>query len=137
MQRVVERFNGSFDTKNKPKSNLYRKLLTKRTERKLSLTSKRNPKLTARHCESVIENNSVNSTKKPTLTTMHKKSFDWFKRKSAWALMTGIFSDECRIELHPQTHEYVRRRVGTNTFNGKYINQTRKFSASVAIRSDG
>ena len=52
-----------------------------------------------------------------------------------------IFSDECRIELHPQTREYVRRRVGTNKFNEKYINQTRKFSASLmlwgAIRSDG
>ena len=108
VQGVVKRFNGGFGTKNKPRPNLHRKLLTERTERKLLVTSKRNPKLTARQLQSecALKNMSVDTVKrslrkngqmglvaikKPILTTMHKrKRPDWCRRKSAWALMTGV-----------------------------------------------
>ena len=38
VQGVVKRSNGGFGTKNKPISNLLRKLMTKRIERKLLVT---------------------------------------------------------------------------------------------------
>ena len=51
------------------------------------------------------------ATKKPTLTSVLKrKRLDWCKRKSTLGVNDWnqvIFSHECRIELHPQTREYV------------------------------
>ena len=69
--------------------------------------------------------------------------FKWCKGKrtcnsSDWSKV--IFSNECKLDLHPGKRQYVKRNTGER-FKQKYITPSHKFSPRVmifgAIREDG
>ena len=84
------------------------------------------------------------AVKKPFLS---RKNIDkrkrWCLDRRDWTLQKWkqvIYTDECKLDLHPNKREYVRRPVGSR-FSRKYVTPTTKFSKSLmvwgAIRGDG
>lgn len=161
VQGVLSRYNDGFGIKNRPKPSK-KKLLTKRDDRKLLITSKKFPKMTANQLKRECGFNDISvdtikrslrssgqmgrvACKKPSLTSSQKsKRLKWCKNKIEWTSTEWskiVFSDESKMELHGKTREYVRRQPGSNRYDEKYISRTTKFSPSLmvwgAIRSDG
>lgn len=161
VQCFLKRYRECGDITNKTK-NQNRKKLTERDERKLCITSKRNPKMVASELRAAcnLTHVSVDTVKrtlrkygqmgriacrKPSLNMRQKKLRLKFSKNCAnfsindWSKI--IFSDESKIELEPSTRQYVRRKVTDNKFAEKYVNTTKKFRKSImiwgAIRYDG
>ena len=84
------------------------------------------------------------AVKKPYLSGAHiKKRKAWCLERKQWTLTqwtSVIFSDQCKLDLHPNRREYVRRPKRSRV-QPRCISQTRKFSQSImvwgAIRGDG
>ena len=138
------------------------RILTKRMERRVLRMSKGNPTWTARkvrqesNLTDVVSINTVKRTlrrhglfgrvavRKPYLSSRHRKNrFLWCSQRLNWPVDKWekvIFSDECKLELHPNRRLLVRRRVGER-LKAKYLRTSVKFPSSImvwgAIRGDG
>lgn len=139
------------------------RLYVNRTERVLIRNSMKNPKMTAMELKNdyeSVKNLSVSTVKrilrkyglfgricarKPRLNMNHvKKRKIWCKLYSKvgqhfWNNV--VFTDECKIEMHPRQREYVRRPVNSR-YNDKYITKTVKFGGKSimvwgAIKANG
>jgi hypothetical protein len=82
--------------------------------------------------------------RKPLLTVQHKRRrLLWCQARRAWTVQDWkkiVFTDECKLELHPRARQYVRRPVGS-ALKEKYLSHSKKYSPSVmvwgAVRGDG
>lgn len=160
VQNIIKKVKCGYGVDDKPKCGRA-SILTPRDRNKLILISKKNPKLTAGEIrkEASLENKISISTvkrvlrsnglfgrvsvKKPFICVSNKrKRLNWCKERRQWTHEWNriIFSDECKLELHPSTRSFVRRPIG-KSLKSRYLTPTRKFSPSImvwgAIRSDG
>lgn len=161
VQKLINKCKFGFPIENKSKSGRPRKL-SARMCKKLIISSRRCPMKTARQLmvdEGLSGIASVDTikrelrrgglfgriaVKKPLLTPRQiRKRKHWCSERRAWTnckWKSVIYSDECKLELHPNTRQYVRRCKGSR-IQPNCISQTRKFSKSLmvwgAIRGDG
>jgi transposase len=85
------------------------------------------------------------AARKPLLTKVQKKKrIQWCRNHKHWSVNNGrkvIFSDECRIELHPNRRQHVRREVSYR-YKERYTAKTMKFGVKSlmvwgAIKANG
>lgn len=161
VESVLKRWTDGHGVTNRTKNHC-RKKLSNRTERRLVIMSKRNPRMTANQLRFATNTEHVSvdtvkrtlrrfgqmgriAIKKPGLNRRQKALRMAFARNcSNWSVNDWskvIFSDESKIELKPFCREYVRRNVRDNKFGPQFITPTQKFSKSLmiwgAVRSDG
>lgn len=161
VQIISKKIDSNISVEDRPKSGRP-KVLNTRDERSLIIASKKAPFKTARQLQSdsgLTNKSSLSTIKrvlrrnnlfgriaapKPQLNAKQKqKRLAFAKNHKEWnATDWGkvIFSDECKLELHPRRREFVRRPPNSR-YNSKYVRKTTKFSPGVmvwgAIRSDG
>jgi len=161
VRSIIKKHKSSKTIYNRSKPGRPRKL-SERMRRLITLESKRNPRKTAnqiRNSLNLTDNVKVDTVKrvlrnsdlfgrvscpKPALSKINKKRrLDWCKGKREWNDVDWskiIFSDETKIDLHPNTRQFVRRPKNKR-FEKRYTTETRKFSQSLmvwgAIRADG
>jgi len=158
---IIQRYKRTGSVENKPGRGRKRKL-TNRQIRKVVISSKKHPFMTARELRNecnienrvcvdtvrkILQQNNLFgriSVKKPFLNKLQKhKRRVWCESKKDWLNIQWkrvIYSDECLISLRSRTRKYVRRNIGQR-IRHKYLNLTTKHSPSImlwgAIRSDG
>ena len=161
VQYILKKMKDHKTIQDHPRSGRPR-LLTTITERRIIITSKKDPRLTAKNLQNelrltgVVSVDTVKRTlrryglfgriavKKPNLTSKQIKCrLQWCRERLCWDSSQWnnvIFSDECKLELKPNRRFYIRRSIGKR-LKAKYIRPTFKFSTSImvwgAIRGDG
>ena len=127
--------------------------LSQRDRNRLVIISKQNPKFNASEVrkEASLETTTSISTvkrvlrtrglfgrvsvRKPFISKINKsKRLRWCMARREWnqEWKRIIFSDECKLELHPTTRTFVRRGVG-KALQSRYLTPTRKFSPSIMV----
>ena len=139
------------------------RILSKRDEKRIIVSIKRNPFLSTKELLKCIPNDKKASTgtirlclrrnglfshvaaRKPLLTDVNRrKRFFWCKAYKSWDTSmwsSVIFSDECRVEQYSKRRMLVRRRIGQRNLH-QFVAKTVKyggFNVMVwgAIKGDG
>ena len=161
VQYIIKKFKETGQVADRERSGRPR-ILSKRMERRVVRISQGTPMWTARRVRQesnltdVVSINTVKRTlrrhglfgrvavRKPFLSLRHRNNrFMWCSQRLNWPVDKWekvIFSDECKLELHPNRRSYVRRRVG-DRIKAKYMRTSVKFPSYImvwgAIRGDG
>lgn len=161
VQKILKKHKAGLGVENLPKSGRPR-IFTPRMARCLTIEARKHPQKTAREliqAVNLIKPASLATVKrelrrgglfgriaikKPFLTNLQKiKRRKWCTARRLWTLLKWklvIFSDECKLDLHPNRRIYIRRPIGSR-IRPSYLSCTRKFSKSImvwgAIRGDG
>ena len=161
VQYILKKMKNYHTVVDRPRSGRPR-ILTRRMERHVILTSKKDPNMTAKRLRDEVKLSEIVSVdtvkrtlrryglfgriaiKKPHLTSKQIKCrLEWCRQHLSWNSSEWenvIFSDESKLELKPNRRFYIRRNMG-NRLKAKYIRPSFKFSPSImiwgAIRGDG